>query len=285
MTHTVLYIHGGARGEPGPAAAGVVLTTAAGEAIAEDCVFLGRMTQNAAEYHALIRGLQVAGTRGIKDIAIRTGSDRLAKQARGEHQLRNPSLSPLQQTATQLLRSFRNWRIECVAPSDVKRAEMLVEAELDRRGPPGPGSPAPPSAAGGRGTDSASGPVAVSPPSPAAASEPSPAPTAASVFAGGPSQAVVPPASAVFGPVRATVLQARPRTPGGRCELTEGAEIAFGRTSPPGVPLLVLSAVLPYVIALQRGAVFGGPGGEVIVSCGTEEAYYLLGLRREDGDR
>jgi uncharacterized repeat protein (TIGR04076 family) len=274
MSQTVLFIDGGSRGSPGPAAAGVVLQTPAGEPIAEDCIFLGRMTSGAAEYHALIRGLQVAGTRGIKDIVIRTAADALVRQVRGEQTVRDPSLTPLQQMAGQLLRSFRQWRIEHVPRDRIARADALVRQELDRR----------------EGVRSGPSPAVAAPAAPAPAFDPLPTllspaggvsaePNAAGV-PGVPSGVPASPGE-VWAAVRAEVLKARPRAVGATCELAVGQTFDFARTTPAGVPLLVLAAVLPYVIALQRGARFDFPAGDGLqVSAASETGYYLIGLKR-----
>lgn len=130
---SVLIMAGRSRGEPGPAAAGVALLAEDGRRIAEDCIYLGRMTNLAAEYHALVRGLQVAGQRGVRELSIRCSNPRIAEHVRGTVPVRNPSVSPMFQLAGQLLRSFRRWDFEIVAAEDTARAMALVDAELDRR--------------------------------------------------------------------------------------------------------------------------------------------------------
>jgi len=280
MSRTVIFIEGGARGSPGPAAAGVVIQTEGGETIAEDSIFLGRMTNNAAEYHALIRGLQVASQRGIKEIDIRCAGELLVRQIKGEFQVRNPSLSPLYHTATQLLRSYRSWAIEQVTREQNHRAEFLVNQELDRRDSatrrptvaPAPLEPNP----GRKSAEFAAEPSRKTEPDAGAPQARVPATRAM------PSQPVfAEPASPVFRSVRAEVVKAHPRSPLVPCELEVGARFDFGRTCPPGVPLLVLHALLPYVICLQRGGAFdfGGvdPDG---ISCTSEAAFYLFRLNR-----
>ena len=96
-----MYTDGGARGNPGPAGAGVFIYNNKGEIIRKAHLFLGKMTNNEAEYHAVILGLdtlkKVFGkdkTRNL-DIELRMDSELVGKQLRDEYQVKEKNLVPL----------------------------------------------------------------------------------------------------------------------------------------------------------------------------------------------
>src|SRR3954449_13141651 len=86
---------GGSRGNPGPAGIGVVLRAADGTPVVTLGRFIGRATNNVAEYKALITGLQEAKKLGAKKILIRGDSELIIKQMRGEYRVKHPDLRPL----------------------------------------------------------------------------------------------------------------------------------------------------------------------------------------------
>lgn len=125
-----LYFDGAARGNPGPSAVGWVLVSDNG-VIAEDGSRIGRSTNNQAEYKALIRGLQAAQNYGFDEIHIRSDSELLVNQLRGEWKTNDPTLRELRVTANELLASFDDWVITHVPRELNERADELANDALD----------------------------------------------------------------------------------------------------------------------------------------------------------
>src|SRR3954468_12873305 len=103
---------GGSRGNPGPAGIGVVLRAADGIPIVTLGRFIGRATNNVAEYEALITGLEKALELGAKKLQIRGDSELIIKQMKGEYRVRHPELKPLYEEAQKLIRQFKEARLE-----------------------------------------------------------------------------------------------------------------------------------------------------------------------------
>lgn len=120
----VAYIDGGARGNPGPAGYGVRIETPEGTLIEELHASLGIATNNVAEYRALLAALEYALATGHRDVQVRSDSELLVKQMRGEYRVKHPGLQPLHQEARALLA-----RLGRVSFEHVRRA---LNAEADR---------------------------------------------------------------------------------------------------------------------------------------------------------
>jgi ribonuclease HI len=129
----VVHVDGGARGNPGPAAAACVIAGADGEPLAEDAQLLGRTTNNVAEYRALLLGLQRARELGADDVEVIGDSELIAKQVLGEYKVKNEALRALHREATAALRAFRRWSIRTVPRAQNAEADRLVNAALDQQ--------------------------------------------------------------------------------------------------------------------------------------------------------
>lgn len=129
----VMHIDGGARGNPGPAGAGVVLTREDGALLHESAHWLGTQTNNAAEYHALIRGLERAARFKPGQILIHSDSELLVRQLTGEYRVRNVGLQPLFEQAQLLLVKTGRWQIRHVRREQNKRADELANIAMDRQ--------------------------------------------------------------------------------------------------------------------------------------------------------
>jgi ribonuclease HI len=127
----VLHVDGGARGNPGPAAIGVVISEPGGALIEELAERIGVATNNVAEYRALLRGLERAAERGAKEVRIVNDSELVARQMTGAYRVRNKALKPLHARATEALRVFERWQIESVPRARNARADALVNRALD----------------------------------------------------------------------------------------------------------------------------------------------------------
>jgi ribonuclease HI len=129
----VLYVDGGSRGNPGPAGAGVVLHDDAGGRVHEAGYFLGTQTNNAAEYQALIRGVQRAGKCNEKTLTIFADSELLVKQLLGEYRVKSPSLAKLYEQAQLALLRVGRWSIQHVRREGNAHADRLANLAMDKR--------------------------------------------------------------------------------------------------------------------------------------------------------
>jgi ribonuclease HI len=129
----VVHVDGGARGNPGPAAAACVIDGADGEPLGEHAVLLGRTTNNIAEYRALLLGLERAGELGADDVEVIGDSELIAKQVLGEYKVKNEALKPLHREAIEALRAFARWSVRTVPRAQNARADELVNAALDQQ--------------------------------------------------------------------------------------------------------------------------------------------------------
>jgi probable phosphoglycerate mutase len=126
-----LFADGGSRGNPGPAASGAVLFSAAGEVLAEVGLYLGIATNNVAEWTALIEGLKRAAELGIDEIAIRMDSQLVVRQVTGEYRVKHADMIPLATKAKQLLRGFKHFEIAHVPRKENAAPDAVVNAVLD----------------------------------------------------------------------------------------------------------------------------------------------------------
>jgi tryptophan 2,3-dioxygenase len=127
----VVHVDGGARGNPGPAAAAAVVSTADGRVLDQVAVRLGRATNNVAEYRALLLGLERAAALGATEVEVVNDSELVAKQVTGEYKVKNRDLAPLHAQALGLLRGFERWSIRSVPRADNADADALVNRALD----------------------------------------------------------------------------------------------------------------------------------------------------------
>jgi ribonuclease HI len=117
------YIDGGSRGNPGPAGYGVQIVDGSGQVLAELYQSLGQATNNVAEYRGLLAALAWAQDRGLTRLHIRSDSELLVRQLKGEYRVKNPGLQPLYQEARE-----RVGRIGEVTFEHVRR-ELNCEAD------------------------------------------------------------------------------------------------------------------------------------------------------------
>jgi ribonuclease HI len=129
----VVYTDGGARGNPGPAAAGVVIQKD-GETIATIGQFLGKtLTNNWAEYQALIIALQKLTSLGLTDetVEVRMDSELIVKQMRGEYRVKHADLKTLYLQVQELLDGLGTVRFVHIRREQNKEADALVNEALD----------------------------------------------------------------------------------------------------------------------------------------------------------
>jgi ribonuclease HI len=129
-----IYIDGGARGNPGPAAAGIVIRSADDQTVLHEAgLFLGETTNNVAEYSALLAGLRAARRLGAVEAEVFSDSELLVRQMTGEYRVRNEGLQPLHAEAQGLTRAFERFGIRHVRRDDNKDADRLANLAMNRK--------------------------------------------------------------------------------------------------------------------------------------------------------
>lgn len=127
----ILHVDGGARGNPGPAAIGVVVSDPEGQVLEEVAERIGFATNNVAEYRALLKGLERARSLGADEVQIVGDSELVARQLSGVYKVKHPAMKPLYEQARGELRGFQSWEIRTVPRAENARADELVNAALD----------------------------------------------------------------------------------------------------------------------------------------------------------
>lgn len=128
----VLHVDGGARGNPGPAAIGVVVSDPDGNQVLTIGDKIGDATNNVAEYKALLRGLELAAEHGAREIQVINDSELIARQVTGVYKVKHPAMQQLHAEALTALRGFERWSIESVPRAENADADALVNEALDR---------------------------------------------------------------------------------------------------------------------------------------------------------
>jgi len=131
----LIYTDGASRGNPGPAAIGVVIKNEWGENLKTIARDIGIATNNVAEYKALIEGLKEAVRLKPASLKIFSDSELMVKQLRGEYKVRDPNLLSLYQEAQSLLSGLKKWKVMKVNRSENTEADSLANNVLDRKTP------------------------------------------------------------------------------------------------------------------------------------------------------
>ena len=130
-------IDGGSRGNPGPAAYGVVIRNGRGEIVARLKKYIGQNTNNVAEYFGLIAALDYAQTNGIRALRVESDSELLVKQMRGQYRVKSEELKPLFERAKKMSHTLEVFRIQHVYREQNRDADALVNQALDETSRPG----------------------------------------------------------------------------------------------------------------------------------------------------
>ena len=126
-----VHVDGGARGNPGPAAIGVVVSDGDGGVLDELGERIGVATNHVAEYKALLRGIERAAALGAREIELVNDSELVAKQLTGASKVKHPAMKPLYEQAISALAGFDAWRIRSVPRAENADADRLVNEALD----------------------------------------------------------------------------------------------------------------------------------------------------------
>lgn len=127
-----LFTDGASRGNPGLAAAGIVLYGGpAGAVLFREGRALGILTNNQAEYRALLLGLAAARRLGVERLEIAMDSELIVRQLEGRYRVKHPLLKPLYEEARLALAGFTGWRVQHVPRAENALADALANAALD----------------------------------------------------------------------------------------------------------------------------------------------------------
>jgi ribonuclease HI len=127
----VVHVDGGARGNPGPAAAAAVISDSAGHVLDESTETIGVATNNVAEYRGLLLGLELARALGATEVEVVGDSELVAKQVGGLYKVKHAGIRPLYEQAMAALREFDSWSMRTVPREQNADADALVNQALD----------------------------------------------------------------------------------------------------------------------------------------------------------
>jgi len=130
-----LWTDGGARGNPGPAAFAYVLEAEDGSALESRGEAIGVATNNVAEYSALVAGLRQAAAAGVRELEVRSDSELMVKQMRGEYRVKSPELQALFLEASRAAREVGDVTYTHVRREHNELADRLVNEALDAAAP------------------------------------------------------------------------------------------------------------------------------------------------------
>jgi ribonuclease HI len=132
MTKLVVNVDGGARGNPGPAAIGVVVQSPDGQILEERGERIGEATNNVAEYRALLLGIRRAAELGAGEVELVGDSELVVRQVKGEYKVKDATLRELHSEVVQALRPFQAWSLRHVRREQNAGADRLVNEVLDQ---------------------------------------------------------------------------------------------------------------------------------------------------------
>lgn len=134
--HVRIYTDGGSRGNPGPSGIGAAIHVMhdreEGETIATVAEFLGKTTNNQAEYTAIIRGLEEAKKLGAEEVEMVMDSELAVKQLNGEYRVKNPDLAKRFLEVYNLRQQFKKVTFRHVRREKNTEADGLVNIAIDK---------------------------------------------------------------------------------------------------------------------------------------------------------
>jgi ribonuclease HI len=131
MAKLTVNVDGGARGNPGPAAIGVVVRDADGAVVDSVGERIGKTTNNVAEYRALLRGIELAAAQGATELELVGDSELVVRQIEGRYKVKNVAMKELYTQAKKALADFDHWSIRHVKRAQNADADRLVNEALD----------------------------------------------------------------------------------------------------------------------------------------------------------
>jgi ribonuclease HI len=131
-SYLVAHVDGGARGNPGPAGFGVVISDNSGRKLAALSEYLGHQTNNVAEYSGLLAALDYCVKHGHHALRVISDSDLMVKQVRGEYKVKNPTLQAMHARARDLIALLEWFAIGHVLREGNQEADRLANAAMDK---------------------------------------------------------------------------------------------------------------------------------------------------------
>ena len=135
MTSEILHIHidGASRGNPGEAGFGVYVSRPDGTEVAGLYGYLGRATNNVAEYQALLHALRYALAQGVRRVRVYSDSELVVRQMDGTYRVKHKDMVPLHREARALFRKFEEAQLAHVRREQNREADRLANRALDER--------------------------------------------------------------------------------------------------------------------------------------------------------
>lgn len=127
-----IYTDGGARGNPGPAAIGLVIKDGNDNLLKEQAEYIGHATNNQAEYNALIKGLELAKQFKPAEVSCYLDSELVVKQMRREYRVKDRNLQPLFIKAWNLALGYKKVNFHHISRDLNAEADKLLNIELDK---------------------------------------------------------------------------------------------------------------------------------------------------------
>jgi ribonuclease HI len=131
MAKLTVNVDGGARGNPGPAALGVVVRDEEGGMVESRGEAIGRATNNVAEYRALLLGIELAAAHGATEVELIGDSELIVRQVEGRYKVKNAAMKELHAEVKAALAGFDSWKIRHVRREQNADADQLVNEALD----------------------------------------------------------------------------------------------------------------------------------------------------------
>lgn len=128
-----VFSDGASRGNPGPAGAGAVIEDEQGNVVERLGRFLGRQTNNVAEYEGLLLGLRRAQELGAREVEVRADSELLIRQLQGRYRVKNPALQRLHGEAVALLQVFSKVGLRHVPREENGAADEMSNRAIDEK--------------------------------------------------------------------------------------------------------------------------------------------------------
>ncbi len=131
INRVIICTDGAARGNPGPAAVGATIKDETGRIIARISRRIGSTTNNQAEYRAIITAVQKAVELGASHVVLKSDSELVVKQIKGQYKVKNTALRPLYQKVVQLAGSLDGFQVSYIPRTQNAEADALANKALD----------------------------------------------------------------------------------------------------------------------------------------------------------
>jgi probable phosphoglycerate mutase len=128
----VAYCDGGSRGNPGPAGFGVYIQDSVGKVVAELSQYLGKHTNNFAEYSGLLAALEFSIANNYRSLRVISDSELMVKQMKGQYRVNSPELRPLYDEARRRVSQLDHFQIQHVLREKNRHADRLANLAMDR---------------------------------------------------------------------------------------------------------------------------------------------------------